>query len=138
MTTLKEIQLQHDEVLAHLERLESLVRGSAPGSPFVFDQELGALLAVLRQHFAAEEEGGYMSEALRNRPDLGAQAERIRAQHQQILLALEAAVAASARATATTILEQTVVGLIQSLRDHESAERRLVEDAILQDLGVGD
>jgi hypothetical protein len=142
VATAREIQQQHDEVLTHIDRLHRLSHGDARGLPHarsrtLVRQHLQALHAVLERHFAAEEEGGYMAEMLRNRPDLSSRADRIATQHGEILAAFENTLAMAPHATLIA-LEDTVGELLHLLGEHEAAERRLVQDAVLQDLGVGD
>ena len=142
MATQREIRQQHDEVLTHVDRLGRLFHGEARGLPHararqLVRQHLAALHAVLVRHFAAEEEGGYMAELLRDRPDLSRRAARISAQHAELLRAYEVAIAGAPHAR-LEVLRENVDELIQQLREHEAAERRLVEDAVLQDLGASD
>jgi hypothetical protein len=142
MATPAEIRVQHDAVLTHVDRLERLLHGEARGLPnararMLVRQHLDALHAVLVDHFAAEEDGGYMSEVLRPRPDLAARASVIVAQHGAILHAFETT-RAMAPHTSLSVLGEAVDALLLRLRKHEAAERRLVEDAVMQDLGNGD
>jgi hypothetical protein len=137
-----EIQRQHQEILTHADRLRRLLHGDARGLPnararVLVLQHVRALAVVLQRHFAAEEEDGYMAEALRQRPDLAARAERIRCQHAALERAFESTLR-NAQDASLAVLSAAVDDLLRQLGNHEAAERRLVEDAVLQDLGIGD
>ena len=86
---------------------------------------------------AAEEEGGAMAEIVRRRPDLGRRTAKLQAEHASILRSFEHTLAMIPHAS-LSVLEEIVVELLGALGDHDEAERRLAEDALLQDLGVVD
>lgn len=142
VATTRAIQQQHDEVLTHLDRLDRLFHGDGRGvdharARVLVRQHLEALQAVLASHFAAEEEGGYMAEILAPRPELSARAATLEGQHAEILRTL-ARTLASLPDARLAVIEGKLSELVVMLRSHESAERRLVEDAVLQDFGAGD
>lgn len=99
---------------------------------------LSRLCERLREHFALEEEGGYLHEVVAERPELQSRAERLQRQHA-ILLGEGATLARhllGAQAPHDTLAR--LVRLLEALRRHEIAEHDLFQEAFLDDLGGGD
>lgn len=105
--------------------------------------ELGVRLAAIRdvltQHFAAEEEGGYLSAALKAAPQFTKQADNLRRQHGDFLEDLEEMVE---RLTATPALYASWAEACQEfdefltrLRTHEHAENEIAQSAFENDVG---
>ena len=139
MANLREMEQQHDDIRTHVGRVHALFHGRIEHARAraLLRQHLVALYALLVRHFAAEEEGGYMAEIVRDRPDLGRRTAKLQAEHASILRSFEHTLAMLPHAS-LSVLEETVVELLGALGDHDEAERRLAEDALLQDLGVAD
>jgi hypothetical protein len=89
----------------------------------------------LERHFAEEEEGGCLDEAVSRLPKLAAEANRIETEHPDLLRQLDALIkTASDREThAPDALEEPFRKLHQQLRRHEAAENKLLKEG----LGVG-
>ncbi|MCA9704568.1 MAG: hemerythrin domain-containing protein, partial [Myxococcales bacterium] len=96
-----------------------------------------ALYTCLVEHFATEEEGGYFSEVRDAHPEYDQRLDRLEAQHAELLQQLESV---SARAVDDVMpqVRGDVGHLLDALRGHEAAERGLVQDAALRDLGTPD
>jgi hypothetical protein len=109
------MQEQHADVLAQVERVESLIREDT-AMPSQLVLQLRALHLLLERHFRAEEAGGDT-----------AQGERIRGQHEQILFALGCSIAATERGVPSDV-KATIAGVLGCLRNHGLGERT-VENA---------
>ncbi len=135
----REFEQQHEDIRTHVGRIHALFHGRVEHTRAraLLRQHLEALYALLVRHFAAEEDGGYMAEVLQRRPDLARRVQALQAEHPRILRSFAHTLAMIPHASLSA-LEDVVVELLGVLGDHDEAERRLVEDAVLQDLGVGD
>jgi ABC-type transporter Mla subunit MlaD len=102
-------------------------------------EELRDLLA---EHFAEEEQGGYLSAALASAPEFTGQAADLLQQHARFLDRLDKLIAVIRESesasdywrTARNDLEQ----LLADLRRHEQSENALVQAAFQQDTGLGE
>lgn len=136
MSTHEDFLQRHEEVLHHVGQLAS-IRGDDSQARGLVQEHLDALYTCLVEHFAAEEEGGYFGEVLEAHPEFERRIGRLGAQHAELLEQLEAATV-EAKAEAMPQVRGTVGQLLDALRGHEAAERGLVQDATLQDVGAMD
>ena len=99
-------------------------------------------LAVLRDHlavhFAREEEGGYLEEALVHSPELQPEANRLMDEHPHLLTQFDALLG-TARAKAGEpapwpALAKELNAVIRELVTHELDENKLLQDAFAADL----
>jgi hypothetical protein len=106
----------------------------------------GALTALkdhLTHHFAQEEAGGYLEEALTLAPRLGATADRLLAQHPVLLARcaelVELARRSGADKTAQRRLHEKFPAMRKLLLEHERGENAVMQEAYHVDLenGVG-
>lgn len=105
-----------------------------------------SLLAELRDqiegHFAQEEVGGYMEEALSRAPRFSLQAAALLKQHTQLAREVhELLVRAEAGRDNSGIwknLYADLQALLKRLRAHEAGENRMIEAAFNEDLGLVD
>lgn len=97
-------------------------------------QRLGSLRQRLREHFAFEEEGGYLSDVLRRRPVLKEQIAALESQHASFLHEGAALTEELLSSPPPHGITARVVHLLESLRAHEIAEHELI-DAALDDGG---
>lgn len=105
-------------------------------------EQLVTLCDFMRDHFAQEEEGGYLEEALSHAPRLGPQAARLLHQHPQ-LLARIGDVCDLARKrhddpSAWPAIHENAHAAIKELLAHETGENQLVQQAFNADLGLAD
>jgi hypothetical protein len=100
---------------------------------------LAGVRAHLEDHFRFEEEGGYMQAVLARAPHLERRVNHLRGEHDELLGSL-AALAEEADATPALDEEgrQRVRKWIERVRDHESRENLLVEEAFNRDLAAED
>jgi len=105
-------------------------------------ERLQKLRDHLAAHFAQEEEGGYLEEALSRVPRLGPQAAVLERQHAPLLARLDA-ILDEFRQPRHTVehwprLAAEFRGFVRSLLEHEVAENRIVQAACNRDLDLGD
>lgn len=141
VATYRELLDQHEALMKALQRLETVLDAPReehhPGARPRVVLDLEAVRARLADHFAAEEDGGYFAELLADRPDLRARARVVAAQHGEITRALDDVLAREATLDLAA-LDQPARAVVALVRRHEAEERRLVEDAVQQEVGTPD
>jgi hypothetical protein len=95
---------------------------------------LSAIRAELAQHFAEEEAGGCLEEAVARCPALSTDVRRAQAEHQQLLEVLDELVHDCRNLEKPTrrevlALEQELRALVHKLRLHEGEETRIMQRA---------
>jgi hypothetical protein len=122
------VEADHAHLRDAWKRLRQLA--GAQGPPAEPRAELWPLILEfgreLREHFAAEEEGGYFDALLEERPELSSPIGRLRVEHQEIA-ALVAELEASSpgwNAELRLQLEQ----LLDRFQQHERAEAKIIQD----------
>jgi hypothetical protein len=125
---------EHRRLHALLRQMrQAIARGVEPDERPSFD-EVARVLARLRQelvhHFAEEEDGGCLDEAVSRCPRLAGEAKRIESEHPQILAEIDR-LAAQARELPPTYIHQLAIQrefdrLCQELCAHEKAENTLI------------
>ncbi|HUG92659.1 MAG TPA: hemerythrin domain-containing protein [Planctomycetaceae bacterium] len=108
--------------------------------------EMGSRVRMLRRrltkHFAMEEHGGYLAEALAVAPQFTREAAELRGQHRELLDGLDrltdglAAVEPPFQGWQDACRQLN--DILNHLRDHEAAENRIVQAAVEDDLGPGE
>jgi iron-sulfur cluster repair protein YtfE (RIC family) len=94
-------------------------------------KRLEDLLKELRSHFAEEEEGGCLEEAVARCPSLGPQTKDLMGEHPQLARALEQLLAAMKdRAANQEAWQKQFEAFATDLRAHECAENRLLQTAL--------
>jgi hypothetical protein len=99
----------------------------------VMIEPLTALLAQLRRHFAEEEDGGSLDDAVCHCPSLAREVRQSNAEHPKLLAYLETLIARlrdPALAFGGMARDQQLLeDFAQRLRQHEAAENRLLSQA---------
>lgn len=138
----REIKEDHHQLQRLLERIRHMV--SQPQALPNHWKEFIALLADLRDqlafHFALEEAYGYFEDAVERAPRFHNTAGKLRDQHADIYL-LSQQIADNAAVLPHAEAEQLAdqfLAFDRALSTHESAELRLILDAMQLDVGVGD
>ncbi len=139
--TFREIERQHEKlkkVIIHLQ--QTATRASKDPSEkswrSALQDEVARLRASLVEHFRIEEEGGYLEAA--TAAGHGHSVSRLQQQHVEILDTL-AHISESCRSgRALTEASAGVLQVINRLREHEAEECGLMQDAVIDDIGVGD
>jgi iron-sulfur cluster repair protein YtfE (RIC family) len=99
-------------------------------SPAECVEVLGRVRDELRSHFADEEEGGCLAEAVSRCPSLSAETRAIEAQHPALLMRLDTLIDRISRCDASTECRIETVrdfdDLLRELRSHEAAENNIL------------
>jgi hypothetical protein len=141
-TDLNTLLAEHRDLLDAISGLRNWCDEVAQGGRPRFG-EMGSRVRMLRRrltkHFALEERGGYLAQALVAAPQFTREAEALRQQHRQLLDELADGLAASTPPfqgwqDARQQLEHT----LHSLAGHEAAETRIVQTAVGDELGGGE
>jgi len=118
-------------LLRHLrmEMAHSLAPDEQPSFAGV-QRVLTKLRQELKHHFAQEDAGGCLDEAVSRCPRLAGEAQRIEAEHPQILAELDRLITQSQKSPPThpnqLALQHEFDRLCQQLREHEKAENTLL------------
>jgi hypothetical protein len=100
------------------------------------------LAALLKEHFAHEEEGGYFDELVDMHPAVSARVERLRHEHRQMLAAVQN-MNRQLRHADSTPLWFAMIGteftdFVQRCEAHQREENNMVQEGYLRDVGEGD
>jgi hypothetical protein len=127
---------EHHELRQLVHSLHEAVRDERPWSREAATEAIGilhTLNAHLEHHFAQEEIGGYLEEALNAAPRFAGDAAELLRQHPQMLDKIQLARMTADRAanepSAWPELKRESLELIKGLMAHESAENRIVQQA---------
>jgi hypothetical protein len=130
-----------DHVLAEHRRLHAMLRdmraaivhSTGPDEPQSFahvSSILQRLQDELRHHFAEEEGGGCLDEAVSRCPRLSDEVKRVEAEHPEILAEIDRMIRDAGRLPPTTqnqlALQREFDELYRRLHDHEAAENRIL------------
>ncbi|MCL6502720.1 MAG: hemerythrin domain-containing protein [Pirellulales bacterium] len=141
------VRADHLELRAMVREIEKLL--AAAQAARWATVEVQALLAAvedldrhLREHFAEEEAGGYMEEALAIAPRFGPQAQRLVNEHpvmlQQMAQILDMARRCVTQSQVGPELSRLLREFFTTLRAHDAAENRIIQEAFNTDLGLND
>lgn len=135
-------QAEHREMGGLVQTLRRVFDDAQAWSPEALiegTEALAALTTHLRHHFEQEEEGGYLEEALSAAPRFSQEAALLVAQHPVMLRqanqALEFARSVD-DAAAWQTLKNDVKSLIAAMIAHETAENKIVRQALNTDVDV--
>jgi len=105
-------------------------------------EKLTELRRHLRDHFAQEEQGGFLEEAVTRVPRLGRRMESILRQHPPLLAELDSLTAALANFRLDPAdwheIGQHFETFISHLQAHERSENAVVQEGYNEDLGLAD
>lgn len=101
---------------------------SSASEPARLREDLRRLRKTLVEHFAEEDGGGCLEEAVSCAPHLASDADRIEKEHASILTLIDRLVARSDDCNAEDFRE-SFRSFAKVLQAHESAENRLLQDA---------
>ena len=138
----QEIKDDHKQLQCLLDRLREMLQNR----PALDNhrREFAALLADLRDqlalHFTLEEAYGYFEDAIERAPRFHAPAGRLRNQHAELYVIVQelADKAAAEHDIDSQDLAEQFSQFDTALKAHESAELKLILDAIQMDVGEGD
>ena len=144
---IRDVEADHLELEHQFRQLEeALAVGEQSGWDPRDVAEIARLLLVLQEqllaHFAQEEEGGYLEEALAVAPRFGSQAGILLRQHPVLARAVEELIEdvedCRKKPECWAGVRWRVVELTKRLKAHEAAENRILEEAFNTDMGFGD
>jgi Hemerythrin HHE cation binding domain len=105
-------------------------------------EQLVTLRDFMGHHFAQEEEGGYLEEALSHAPRLAPQAARLQRQHPQLLARIDDVCDLARKrhddASAWPAIHDNAQAAMKELLSHEAGENQLVQQAFNVDVGLAD
>jgi hypothetical protein len=129
----------HTDLLRDLLELE---RAAGAGSRVGLEDlglRLGKVRALITDHFRLEEEGGYMAPILKEEPRFGRLVEELLAEHGQMARALDALLEDVGRVrTRQEVLREAIRAWVGQVRQHESRENHLVQEAYHPSGATGD
>jgi len=125
---------EHRRLHAMLHQARSVIVQSGGPDRDASLADVAATLRHLREelkhHFAEEEEGGCLDEAVSRCPRLSAEAKRIEAEHPELLLEIDCLIAQAQDGDQSVenriALEKSFSDLCQQLHAHEAAENALL------------
>lgn len=128
---------QHREMRRLVQKLRHVLNHERPWSRELAKKAVAAIEALvvhLNEHFAQEEEGGYLEQALAVAPRFSDEAKDLLAQHgmmlQQIGETLQTAKRSVEDPAAWTALRTETRELLRNLVAHETAENKIVQQAL--------
>ena len=141
---LQQVRAEHYDLEQLLHQIENAFDSArAQEWPPASTPRLSGLLSELRdqieRHFAQEEVGGYLEEALSLAPRFSGQAHALLKQHaelSQVVRDLQAR--AKGDKPAWNSLYADLLVLLKKLKAHETGENRIIEAAFNEDLGLAD
>jgi hypothetical protein len=131
---------EHATLLAELRKLEEVVALSPVPDPRTLLDQLDAVTRRVAEHFAFEEEGGYMAQVLERAPHLHRVAADLLAEHRLMAQALEqlADGLRAARGQPDRHWQEHLREWVARMLHHEARENHLVQDACNRDVAAED
>lgn len=139
MQWLHPIVEDHVRLTEILDRIQALATAPAETLPparwhRLWESELSELWVLLQQHFAREEEGGYMSEVVAKRPSWSDRIALLGREHAS----LSAGLREIAEHLGETHPPRGLTAWSRAMRAHERAESEILQSAWYTDRGTGD
>lgn len=110
--------------------------------PNAIREAIGHLCQLVKSHFAHEEEGGYMREAIQRAPRITKRAEKLLEEHEMMLAAIKELCETARRADDAEItsgeLKSAFTAFINELSQHEAGENSILQEAYTDDIGTKD
>jgi hypothetical protein len=129
----------HRTLLADLVELEQAVFPSSGESLAELRAQLGEVHAHVTEHFRFEEQNGYLDSVRKREPRLERTVQQLAEEHGQLRQSLDALIREARAATSLGhTLRDEVREWIERVRQHESRENDLVQDAFNLDISAED
>lgn len=139
---------QHDALVDAMHRLERALGSAAPGREREWNQcvtaSLQAVADLLEEHVnSADADDGLLADMVTARPALMHRVERLRHEHQDLLLQARALHRQFAHVEKGELpdfrdVRHRTTWLLNYLRHHQAAEADLMFEAFSRDVGIGD
>jgi hypothetical protein len=123
------LRLAHAALLRDLRGLEAAARMDGETSRAEMGMRLRRTRAHLTDHFRFEEQNGYLDTVLRRDPHRKRTVERLHDDHRRLGEELDGLLEESAEHGPSAPLLAKVLTWVESVRDHETRENALVQDA---------
>jgi iron-sulfur cluster repair protein YtfE (RIC family) len=129
----------HHRLLDDLQKVERIAQSSSGAEVTELGTHLMRLRTHLEEHFQLEEHDGYMQAVLERAPQLERTVSQLRGEHDQLRGSL-AALLDESKGTPTSNADfpQKVQKWIERVRNHESKENMLVEEAFNREIATKD
>jgi hemerythrin len=129
----------HVALLADLRKLGRAVLSSSKASLAELRAKLAETRAHITEHFRFEEQDGYMAEVRKCAPRLDRTIRQLAEEHRQLSETLDAIITEATAATGLgNRLREEIRTWIKHVRQHESREDELMQDAFNVDIGTKD
>jgi hypothetical protein len=129
----------HAALMEDLHKLEQVVQPTSSATLSEVRARLGATRTHITEHFRFEEENGYMDTVRTREPRLEREVQWLAEEHRELARSLEALVGdAAAAQRLEDRLRHGVTEWIKRVRQHESRENDLFQDAFNLDIGPED
>ena len=142
----KRIKDDHDAFKDYINKLTALARQDlSPETSTIWGIELNKTLRAfnkeLEEHFALEEDGGFMDEILIVAPEQKYAISQLKSEHEMMTNDIQVILKcltdfSPADKTQIINMKQRINALLDLLHTHESAENSIIEDTYLQDNGL--
>jgi hypothetical protein len=135
----RNVKEAHAALLEELGKLELIAATNSPQAFPALRSRLADAHILITEHFRSEEENGFMKAIQESQPCLKRDVQHLVNEHSRLMQWLDALIA---QATAAGHMNESIrAGVrrwLDKVRDHETQENKLVEDAFLVDVGSGD
>jgi len=128
----------HVALLKDLRELDEVSRLPSPGSPAEVTKRLAATQEHITAHFRFEEQNGYLDVVRKREPQMERTIEALHDEHRQLLLSLNVLLEEARATGGTESFRERVRAWVRRVRQHESRENSLVQDAFTTDIGPED
>ncbi len=122
----------HVELRGHLDRLRSLKEARA------IRDELRTLSKMLADHFAREEQGGYLAFVIERSPWLAVRVQILGSHHAEIRTALAGLIEVASDPDRAAELDDGVRRFLDRIDAHERAETEIIQESLYADLAGSD
>jgi len=122
----------HVELRAQLDRVRSLKDGLS------IQNELRSLSKALAEHFAREEEGGYLAFVIERSPWLAVRVQILGSQHAEIRATLVGLIEVASDPDRFAHLTEGLQRFFDRLHAHERAETEIIQECLYEDLAGAD
>ncbi len=142
------IERDHQELRASIDQLSTLFDAKIDAEGFIGWKldllwQLRDFQNQLQKHFDLEEDGGYNADLIRIAPHLASQVAHLEEDHRKIISDLSHILdnikrIEGERSPMLLRVKDRVASLLTFIREHESEENAIIQEAYYQEYGVGD
>lgn len=142
VTVLNDIHDEHERLDLFFSEIKQALAHSELPRPHVAAGLMAELVTLLQTHFAHEEEGGYFTELVEERPRLTETVERLRQQHRTMLVTVRTIHSRLTHVADCGQCDPNIRGdflkFVRQCDEHQHEENGLVQKAYCQDIGTSD